>query len=117
MWENFERLLYKNMFSFLIENHLISQNQSKFKPGDSCINQLLSISHDVYKFSGDGLKVRGAFLDISKVFDKVLQKGVILKIKLKQNGLSGNLQEIIEDFLSNKYQIIILNGQASEWDA
>ena len=33
------------MFGFLIENDLISQNQSGFKPGDSCINQLLSINH------------------------------------------------------------------------
>ena len=29
---------------FFIESDLISQNQSSFKPGDSCINQLLSIT-------------------------------------------------------------------------
>ena len=34
-------------------------------------------------------------------------------LKLKQNGISGNLLEIIEDFLSNRY----LNGQSSGWDA
>ena len=30
---------------FFNENNLISQNQSGFKPGDSCTNQLLSITH------------------------------------------------------------------------
>ena len=43
----FERLLYNEMFSFFIENGLISQNQSGIKPGDSCINQLLSMIHEI----------------------------------------------------------------------
>ena len=47
-------------------------NQPGFKPGDSCINQLLSITHNIYKSFDDGYEVRGVFLDISKAFDKVL---------------------------------------------
>ena len=31
----FERLIYNSLFEFLIENKLISSNQSGFKPGDS----------------------------------------------------------------------------------
>ena len=73
------------MFRFLIENNLISSNQSGFKPGDSCINQLLSITHEIYKSFDDGFEVRGVFLDISKAFDKVWDKGIIFK--LKQDGL------------------------------
>ena len=34
----FERLLYSSMFKFFTDNNLISQNQSGFKPGDSCTN-------------------------------------------------------------------------------
>ena len=34
----FERLLYNSMFKFFTDNNLISQNQSGFKPGDSCTN-------------------------------------------------------------------------------
>ena len=40
--------IYKNMYPFFIANNLISQNQSGFKEGDSCINQLLSMTHDIY---------------------------------------------------------------------
>ena len=103
------------MFSIFIENDLISQNQSEFKPGDSYLNQLLSITNEIYKSFDDGWEVRGVFLDISKVFDKVWHQGVILK--LKQNGISGNLLMIIEDFLSNRYQRVVLNGQSSGWAA
>ena len=35
--------------TFFIENDLISSNQSGFKQGDSCINHLLSITHDIYQ--------------------------------------------------------------------
>ena len=67
----FERLIYNSLFEFFIANELISSNQSGFKPGDSCINQLLSITHEIYKSFNDGYEVRGVFLDISKAFDKV----------------------------------------------
>ena len=52
-------------------NNLISPKQSGFRPGDSCINQLLRIFHDIFTSFDNGLEVRGVFLDISKAFDKV----------------------------------------------
>ena len=81
----FERLIYNEMFGFFLDKGLISSNQSGFKPGDSCINQLLSITHNIYKSSEDGYEVRGVFLDISKAFDKVWHDGLIFK--LQENGI------------------------------
>ena len=43
-----ERIIYNKMFEFFCENELISHSQSGFRPGDSCINQLLCITHDIY---------------------------------------------------------------------
>ena len=101
------------MLKFFTSNYLISPNQSGFKSGDSCINQLLSITHEIYKSFDDGLEVRGVFLDISKAFDKVWHEGLIFK--LKQNGISGDLLQILSDFLSNRKQRVVLNGQNSSW--
>ena len=70
----FERLVYNKMFTFFTENNLIPPNQSGFRPGDSCFNQLLVITHEIYKSSDEGFEVRGVFLDISKVFDKYVMK-------------------------------------------
>ena len=47
-WKIFERLIFNELFNFFLENDLILRNQSGFKPGDSCINQLLSITHEIY---------------------------------------------------------------------
>ena len=107
----FERLIFNEMFSFLLENNLVSPNQSGFKPGDSCINQLLSITHEIFQSFDEGFEVSSVFLDISKAFDKVWHKGLIFK--LSQNGISGNLQDILSDFLSDRKQRVVLNGQKS----
>ena len=92
-----ERLIYNKMFEFFTENELISQNHSGFKPGDLCISQLFFITHDIYKSLDDGLETRAVFLAISKAFDKVWHKDLLFK--LKQNGISGNLLNVITDFL------------------
>ena len=99
--------------NFFITNNLISSNQSGFKPGDSCTNQLLSITHDIYKAFDDGLEVRSVFLDISKAFDEVWHDGIIFK--LTQNGISGNLLNLLRDFLTERKQRVVLNGQFSSW--
>ena len=49
------------MLEFFMENTQISPNQSGFKTSDFCINQLLSITHDIYKTLDDGYEVKGVF--------------------------------------------------------
>ena len=44
------------------------------------INQLISITHELYQSFDDRLEVRGVFLDISKAFDKVWHEGLIYKL-------------------------------------
>ena len=97
-----ERLMFNEMFEFFIENKLISSSQSGFKLGDSCINQLLSISHEVYSSFDEGSEVRSIFLDIAKAFDKVWHDGITFK--LTQNGISGNLLNLLRDFLNKRKQ-------------
>ena len=84
------------MSNFFIINHLVSTNQTGFKPGGSCINQLLSIIHGIYAWLDEGYESLGVFLDISKTFHKVWYEG--LMFKLEQNGISGNLLRLIKDF-------------------
>ena len=108
-----ERVIFNEMFKFFIENELLLANQFGFKPGDSCVNQLVSITHEIYKSFDEGFKVRGVFLDITKAFDKVWQDDIIFK--LTQNRISGNLLKFLRDFLSERGQRVVFNGQAYTW--
>ena len=43
-----EKRIFDKMFRFHLENKLIALHQSGFKPGDSCFNELLSITPEIY---------------------------------------------------------------------
>ena len=61
----------------------------------------------------NGLKARSVFLDMSKAFDKVWHDELIFK--LKQNGVSVELFQILSDFSSSRKQKVVLNGQNLSW--
>ena len=75
--------MFNEMFQFFVEKKLISSSQCDFKPGDYCINQLLSITHEIYSSFDECLEVRSVLLDISKAFDKVLHDDIVFKLTQK----------------------------------
>ena len=52
-------------------------------------------------------------MDISKAFDRVWHEGFIYKIK--SIGVTGPPLELIQSFLSHRFQRVVLNGQSSTW--
>ena len=77
------------------------------------LNQLLFITHEIYKSFDNGYEVRGVFLGISKAFHKVRNNGLFFK--LKQNGVSSILLNLTIDFLDTRKQRVVLDGQYSSW--
>ena len=69
------------------------------------------MTHNIYKPFDDGYEVRGVFLDIAKAFDKIWHDGLIFK--LQENGILGNLLEVLKHFFTNRKQRVVLNGQSS----
>ena len=71
------------------------------------------LTHEIYQLFDDAFEVRGDFLDISKAFDKVWQNGLIYK--LNQNGVASDLLDTLTNFLEERKQRVVLNGQYSTW--
>ena len=73
----------------------------------------MSITHEICQSFDDGLEVKRVFYDIFKAFDKVWHEALIYE--LKQNGIKGNLLDTLSNFLNDRNQRVILNGQHSKW--
>ena len=95
----FEKILSDKIYNHLYDNKLLSPNQSGFRPGDSTVNQLIAITHQIHVAFEEypSRETRAVFLDISKAFDKVWHDGLLHK--LESNGISGLLLNIIRDFV------------------
>ena len=109
----FEKLIFDSSYDFNDKNNLFNNNQSGLRPNDSCIHQLIAITHNIFSaFDADpSLEVRRVFLDLSKAFDKVWHDGLLYK--LKSNGIDDNLFKLIKQFLNKKCPRVVLNGQSS----
>ena len=58
-------------------------------------------------------EVRHVFLDMFKAFDKVWHEGLLFK--LKQNGISGQILNLLTSYLDKRRQRVLLNGCESHW--
>ena len=106
----FEKLIFNNLYNHLTRYNLITKNQSGFRPGDSTTNQLIDLVNEIHHAfdSTTSLEVRAIFLDISKAFDKVWHDGLIFK--MRQNGISGQLLKLFQNYLNNRKQRVVING-------
>ena len=111
----FEKIIFDRLYNFLSQEELLNPNQSGFRPSDSFVNQLIAITHEIFEAfdCNPSLEVRSVFLDISKAFDKVWHEGLLYK--LKSMGVSGELYNLLENYLSDRCQRVLLNGQTSSW--
>ena len=90
-----------------MEESLLNSNQSGFRPGESCINQLLAITHEIFEVfdCNPPLEVRSVFLDISKAFDKVWHENLFYK--MKSIGISEELYSVLESYQSGRLQNVV----------
>ena len=110
-----EKCFDDTIYSYFEKNGLFSSRQSGFRKNDSCVSQLLAIALKIFCGfnSSPSRETRGIFLDISKAFDKVWHKGLLLK--LKTCGIQGQLLKLIKAFLTDRLQRVVHSGKSSDW--
>ena len=104
-----DRIIFKHIYNFFHFNTRITIHQSGFRPNDCTVNQLAYLYHIISKALHE---IRIVFCDVSKAFDKVWQDGILFK--LNQLGVTGNLHTWVHDYMSNRKQKVVIQGQQSE---
>jgi hypothetical protein len=84
----FEKVVYKHIFNFLMENALIYKFQSGFLPGHSTTHQLIEHINEIFMALDHRELICLILCDVSKAFDRVWSRGLLMKLKIY--GIKGN---------------------------
>ena len=87
--------------------------QHGFLRGRSTVTQLLQVYHEAIEALAKGKEIDIAYLDFAKAFDKVPHCALLNK--LSRFGISGQLINWFQSYLSDRYQQVALQGTYSDW--
>ena len=87
--------------------------QHGFLRGRSTVTQLLQVYHEAIEAQAKGKEIDIAYLDFAKTFDKVPHCALLNK--LSRFGISGQLINWFQSYLSDRYQRVALQGTYSDW--
>ena len=92
-------------------NNILYPLQHGFRSKRSCETQLLEIVDDVSSNMSSGKQTNVLVMDFSKAFDKVSHS--LLIHKLNHYGIRGKTNTWIQNFLSDRTQAVVVDGETS----
>ena len=108
-----ETIIRDHMMDFLIKHKLINPSQHGFLKAKSCLKICLCFLEEITKWVDDGSPVDEIYLYFQKAFDKVPHQRLIRK--LKSHGMGNSIINWIEQWLTDRRQRVVVDGDVSSW--
>jgi len=114
-----EKIIYKRLYSYLINNNILVNEQFGFREKLSTDTATYAFLNKVLSSLDKRNYVGGLFCDLQKVFDCVNHN--ILLDKMKFYGRTGLAHKLIRSYLDNRYQRVTMkdskyNKLSSTWE-
>ena len=106
-----EHIITSHMMSHASTQNIMYPLQHGFQRVLSCESQLIEFIDDVTKNLDQGKQTDCLIMDFSKAFDKVSHSLIIHK--LKHYGITGKTNEWIKNFLRDRTQSVVVEGETS----
>ena len=103
-----ESIIKDHLLKYLNDNNILSNKKYGFLPGRSTVLQLLNVPDQWTEAIDTGFYVDVICCDFMKAFDKVPHKR-LLKVS-KCYCIPSKIVDLIESFLTNRKQRVIVNG-------
>ena len=78
-----------------------------------CLTNMLCFLEEITKWIDVGSPVDIIYLDFQKAFDKVPHQRLLLK--LKAHGIGDSITDWIEQWLTDRRQRVVVDGEVSNW--
>ena len=108
-----ESIMVDKITLHLESNLLLRDSQHGFRRHRSCLTNLLEFFHFVFSEQDRDKAVDVIYLDFQKAFDKVPHRRLLRKVRAL--GIEGTVADWIENWLGNRRQRVVVNGEVSEW--
>ena len=110
------KILEKHFYN-LIFTHVelfcpLSSNQWGFLPGRSAGSALLTVTDEWHQILEQNAEVGTVFFDLKKAFDTVPHRPLLNK--LASMGLDSHILQWLGNYLYNRQQRVVVNGEASD---
>jgi exonuclease III len=109
-----EKVICKQMMSYLDENNLLCPDQFGFRPKSQTNHVVQKMMNTITNSAEQNKVTIATYLDLSKAFD-CLQYDKLFK-KLEALGFDTNATNWFKDYLSNRTQCVDLDGPLSDWE-
>ncbi len=108
-----ESIIRDKIVKHLELHNLIRDSQHGFRNKRSCLTNLLEFYNKLFHMHDQSKTLDIIYLDFKKAFDKVPHNKLLTKIKAL--GITGNIYGWIEDWLRDRKQRVVVNGEKSSW--
>ena len=99
----FEKVVHKKLYRHITDHSLLSDKQSGYRQNHSTQQQLMYLTHNLYKSLDKCNNFTAIYLDISKYFDKIWHTGLLYKCK-NEFGIQGRLLDWLQSYLKDRRQ-------------
>jgi hypothetical protein len=106
-----EHVIASNLMSHLENNNILYDLQHGFRSKRSCETQLISFIQNLCRSNDSNIQTDIIIMDFAKAFDKVPHNHLLYKLQFY--GVNCNALNWISDFLCERTQTVVLEGQTS----
>ena len=108
-----ESIIKDQVVNHLVTNSLLNKTHHGFMKRKSCVTNLLEFFKKITLESDDNIPMDIIYLDFLKAFDKVPKHRLIQK--LKSHSIDGKVLTWINNWLTDRRQRVLINGEQSIW--
>ena len=106
-----EKIIHIHINEYFEKNNILCSYQGGFRKNHSTLNTITNFTSDIFDAINNKETTIATFFDLKKAFDTVNHTKLINK--LKKMGIKGDIIELIENYLSKRYQKTICNNKIS----
>ena len=104
----FEKVIYKRLYYHLTSNNILVKEQFGFRCNNSTEIAIYTLLNNILSHLNNNIIVGGLFCDLQNGFDCANYD--ILLSKIKFYGISGVTYKLMESYLRNRYQRVVINA-------